>query len=150
MPPVTSVSAYIRDLPEERQAAMKRLRAVIKKNLPEGFKETISYKLPGWVVPHSTYPDGYHCDPDLPIPFLSIASQKNFIAVYQMGIYADAKLLDWFTKQWPKHMSTKLDMGKSCIRFKNIDKIPYDLVGELVGKMTPKDWIKLYEKNYKG
>lgn len=129
---------------------MKKLRTVMRKNLPKGFKEVINYGMPSFVVPHSKYPDGYHCSPELPLPFLGMASQKNFIALYHMGIYADAKLMTWFEKQWPKHMSTKLDMGKSCIRFKKIETIPYDLIGELVAKMSPEDWIKLYEKNIKG
>jgi uncharacterized protein YdhG (YjbR/CyaY superfamily) len=149
MPPVTTVASYIDTLPDDRKAAIKKLRAVIKKNLPKGFKEVISYNLPGYVVPHSLYPSGYHCSPELPLPFLAFASQKNFIALYHMGIYADAKLLTWFQKQWPKHMKTKLDMGKSCIRFKKIDAIPYELIGELVAKMSAEQWIKLYEKNVK-
>ncbi len=141
-----TVKEYIDALPDDRQAAMKKLRAVIRKNLPKGFKEVINYKMPSYVVPHSKYPDGYHCDPSLPLPFLGMASQKNFIALYHMGIYADAKLMTWFEKQWPKHMSTKLDMGKSCIRFKKVDAIPYDLIGELVAKMSADAWIKIYEK----
>ncbi|MCP4860599.1 MAG: DUF1801 domain-containing protein [Planctomycetes bacterium] len=141
-----TVKEYIDALPDDRQAAMKKLRAVIRKNLPKGFKEVINYKMPSYVVPHSKYPDGYHCDPSLPLPFLGMASQKNFIALYHMGIYADAKLMTWFEKQWPKHMSTKLDMGKICIRFKKVDAIPYDLIGELVAKMSADAWIKIYEK----
>lgn len=145
----TSVTAYLDGLPDDRKKALKKLRQVIKKNLPKGFKETIGYNMPAYVVPHSTYPDGYHCDPKLPLPFLNFASQKNFVALYHMGIYANPKLMAWFQKEWPKHVSTKLDMGKSCIRFKKVDAIPYDLIGELVGKMTVDDWIKLYEKNLK-
>jgi uncharacterized protein YdhG (YjbR/CyaY superfamily) len=144
-----TVTEYIDALPDERKAAMKKLRAVIKKNLPKGFKEMINYKMPAYVVPHSKYPDGYHCDPSLPLPFLGMASQKNFVALYHMGIYADPKLMAWFEKQWPKHVKTKLDMGKSCIRFKKVEAIPYDLIGELVAKMTVEDWVKLYEKSYK-
>jgi hypothetical protein len=100
------------------------------------------------VVPHSLYPAGYHCNPEQPLPFISIASQKNFIALYHMGIYADKKLLEWFTKEYPKHSQTKLDMGKSCIRFKKPEQIPFQLIGELVSKMTPKDWIATYEKAF--
>lgn len=124
MPPVTTVASYIDALPDDRKAAMKKLRAVVKKNLPKGFKEVINYNMPSYVVPHSLYPDGYHCTPELPLPFLGIASQKNFIALHHMGMYADAKLLAWFQKQWPKHVKTKLDMGKSCVRFKKMDAIP--------------------------
>ena len=106
--------------------------------------------MPGFVVPHTRYPDGYHCDPKRPLPFLSMASQKNFIALYHMGIYANQELMDWFTAEYPNHMKTKLDMGKSCIRFKNVKKIPYELIGDLVSRMTVEDWIGLYEANVKG
>jgi uncharacterized protein YdhG (YjbR/CyaY superfamily) len=142
-----SPAEYIDTLPEERKGAMSELRKVILKNLPKGFKEEISYGMIGYVVPHSLYPAGYHCDTSLPLPFLSIASQKNFIAVYHMGMYADPKLLDWFTKEYAKRVKGKLDMGKSCIRFKKPGQIPFDLIGELAAKMTPQDWIALYEKN---
>ena len=144
-----SPTDYIAQLPEERQVAIKELRKVIKKNIPKGFKEVMSYGMIGYVVPHALYPDGYHCDPKLPLPFLNIASQKNFIAIYHMGVYADKKLLDWFTKEFPKHSKLKLDMGKSCIRFKKPDQIPFKLMGALAGKMTVADWIKIYEKNVK-
>lgn len=125
------------------------LRKVIAKNLPKGFSETMAYGMIAYVVPHSLYPDGYHCDPKTPLPFINIASQKNFIAVYHMGIYADKKLLDWFSKEYPKHSKTKLDMGKSCIRFKKPDQIPFKLIGELASKMTVKEWIALYEKAFR-
>lgn len=140
---------YFEALPEERRAPMQKLHDVIVKNLPEGFKEGMGYGMLGWSVPHSTYPAGYHCDPKQPLPFLSIASQKNFIALYHMGIYADKELHDWFVAEYPKHVKTKLDMGKSCIRFKKPEAIPYELIGELVQKMTPQDWIALYERNLK-
>ncbi|MFT5050598.1 MAG: hypothetical protein ACI8QZ_002000 [Chlamydiales bacterium] len=145
----TSVRAYIDALPDERKPALKKLRQVLKKHLPKGFKEVINYGMPSFVVPHSTYPDGYHCDPTLPLPFLGYASQKNFVALYHMGIYADPKLLAWFEKQWPKHVPTKLDMGKSCIRFKKMDAIPFELVGQLAAKMTVEKWVALYEKSLK-
>lgn len=141
---------YISNLPEERQEAMSRLRQTILDNLPKGFEETMSYGMIGYVVPHSIYPDGYHCTPELPLPFMSIASQKNFVALYHMGIYADKELYDWFVTDYPKHVKTKLDMGKSCIRFKKIETIPYDLIAELCTRMTVKQWIELYEKNVKG
>ncbi|MGG9970972.1 DUF1801 domain-containing protein [Ferruginibacter sp. SUN002] len=144
-----TVDAYIKELPPERQVAIKKLRALIKKNIPKGFKEEMGYGMMGYVVPHSIYPEGYHCTPELPLPFLGVASQKNFIAVYHMGIYADKKLLDWFTKEFAKTGLGKLDMGKSCMRFKNLDKIPYELIGELVSKITVADWIKLYEEKFK-
>jgi uncharacterized protein YdhG (YjbR/CyaY superfamily) len=140
---------YMDQLPEDRKKAMTELRKVIKKNLPKGFSEVMSYGMLGYVVPHSLYPDGYHCDPKLPLPFMNIASQKNFIAVYHMGVYADPKLLKWFTTEYAKHSKLKLDMGKSCIRFKKVDEIPFKLFAELASKMTPRDWIALYEKNLK-
>ncbi|PRX57331.1 DUF1801 domain-containing protein [Flagellimonas meridianipacifica] len=140
---------YIAKLPQERKEAVSILRKSIKENLPKGFEECISYKMIGYVVPHSLYPNGYHCDPKLPLPFINIASQKNFVALYHSGIYADKKLLDWFVGEYPKYVKTKLDMGKSCIRFKKMENIPYKLIAELCQKMTPEDWINLYEKNIK-
>ena len=140
---------YIESLPEDRKVVMSALRKEIKKNLPKGFSETMGYGSMGWVVPHSLYPAGYHCDPKLPLPFLGIASQKNFVAVYHMGVYADKKLLDWFTKEYAKQVKGKLDMGKSCIRFKKMDQVPYKLIGELASKMTPQDWIDIYEAELK-
>jgi len=140
---------YIEKLPIERKEAVAKLRDTIKNNLPKGFEECINYKMIGFVVPHSLYPDGYHCDPKLPLPFINIASQKNFIALYHMGIYANKALLDWFVSEYPKHVSTKLDMGKSCIRFKKPDDIPFKLIGELVTKMEMKDWIDVYENAVK-
>ncbi|CAH8287284.1 uncharacterized protein DUF1801 [Mariniflexile fucanivorans] len=140
---------YISQLPEDRQEPVKKLRAIIKKNLPKGFEETISYGMIGYVVPHSIYPDGYHCTPELPLPFLSFASQKNSINVYHMGVYAKKELYDWFVTEYPKHCKRKLDMGKSCIRFKYIDDIPYELIGELASKMTVAGWISIYEQAFK-
>lgn len=140
---------YFATLPEDRRDAMAQLRKVIKKNLPKGFQEVMNYGMPGYVVPHKIYPAGYHCDPKLPLPFLGLASQKNSINFYHMGIYADPKLLKWFTSEFPKHSKKKLDMGKSCVRFKKPEDITYDLIGELVSKMSPQDWIKLYESGLK-
>ncbi|MFS4493137.1 DUF1801 domain-containing protein [Maribacter sp. 2308TA10-17] len=144
-----SPEEYIKQLPEERQFAVSKLRAIISKNLPKGFQEQMSYGMLGWVVPHSIYPDGYHCDTKLPLPFINIASQKNFVALYHSGIYAYPKLHDWFVKEYPKYVKTKLDMGKSCIRFKKMETIPYELIEELCTKMTVDEWIALYEKNVK-
>ena len=138
-------SEYIEQLPEDRKEVMSKLRKTILDNLPEGFKEEMSYGMLGYVVPHSKYPDGYHCDPKLPLPFINLASQKNHIGFYHMGIYSDRDLMQWFTREYPKHVKTKLDMGKSCIRFKNPDVIPFQLMGELVSKMTADDWIERYE-----
>lgn len=140
---------YISQLPEERQPVIQKLRETIKANLTKGFEEVISYGMIGFVVPHSIYPAGYHCTPELPLPFMNLASQKNFVAVYHMGMYAKKELLDWFTEEFPKHSRRKLDMGKSCIRFKNIDDIPYKLLGELVSKLTIDEWIGIYESQFK-
>jgi hypothetical protein len=145
----TTVDQYIDELPEDRKKAVAELRKVIKKNIPKGFQEVMAYGMPGYSIPHSKYPDGYHCDPKLPLPFLSFASQKNFIAVYHMGIYADSKLLKWFTDAHTKASPKKLDMGKSCLRYKKAEDIPYELIGELVSKMTPDEWIEIYERNFK-
>lgn len=143
----TTPDQYIEELPEDRKAAMIRLRKVLKDNLPEGFEEGMAYGMIGYVVPHSIYPDGYHVDPGIPLPFISIASQKNHIAVYHSGVYADPELLDWFTNEYPKHSTRKLNMGKSCIRFSKPEHVTFDLIGELATKMTVNEWIDLYEKN---
>ncbi|TYP76156.1 DUF1801 domain-containing protein [Aquimarina intermedia] len=144
-----SPEAYIDLLPKERQAPMQKLRQTIKDALPIGFEEVMSYNMIGFVVPHSIYPDGYHCNTELPLPFINIASQKNFIALYHNAMYADPILHDWFIKEYPKHVKTKLDMGKSCVRFKKPETIPYDLIQELCSKITPSEWISLYEKAIK-
>lgn len=143
----TTVDQYLKELPSDRKQAMLQLRDTILKNLPVGFREGMGYGMIGYVVPHDLYPGGYHCDPRLPLPFVSIASQKNFIALYHMGIYASPVLLKWFVDEYPKHAARKLDMGKSCIRFKDPDHIPFKLIGELIKKITFKEWISLYEKN---
>jgi len=140
---------YIEELPDDRKEVIDKLRNVLLENLPYGFQEMITYGMIGYVVPHSLYPAGYHCDSKLPLPFISIASQKNFVALYHMGIYANPELMNWFVAEYPKYCKIKLDMGKSCMRFKNITQIPYDLIAQLAKKMTPDDWIKLYEKELK-
>jgi uncharacterized protein YdhG (YjbR/CyaY superfamily) len=140
---------YLEQIPEERKSAMNTLRQTILENLPEGFSEEMSYGMIGYVVPKSIYPDGYHGDPKLPLPFINIASQKNFVALYHSGIYADKEILDWFVKEYPHQSKLKLDMGKSCIRFKKPDQIPFELIGELVRKISVKDWIQTYESNIK-
>lgn len=145
----SSPEEYISKVPEDRKEAMSKLRQTILKNLPKGFAEGINYNMIGYFVPHSLYPAGYHCDPKQPLPFMNIASQKNFIAVYHMGLYAKKELLDWFTKEYPKHCKAKLDMGKSCLRFKKAEDIPYKLIADLTKKMSASEWIKIYEKNIK-
>ena len=140
---------YVDQLPRERREVIEKIRTVILQNLPQGFKEQLSYGMLGYVVQHSVYPPGHHVNPELPLPFINLASQKNFIALYHSGIYANTNLLDWFVAEYPKHCKLKLNMGKSCIRFKNLNDIPYTLIGELCTKVTTKDWITLYEKNIK-
>ena len=136
-------------MPDDRKQAINKLRKVLLANLPEGFEETMNYGMIGYVIPHSIYPNGYHTDPKQPLPFINIASQKNFVAVYHIGVYADKKLLNWFVNEYPKHNKLKLDMGKSCIRFKKVDQIPYDLIGELAGKISSAEWINIYETSMK-
>jgi uncharacterized protein YdhG (YjbR/CyaY superfamily) len=144
-----TVDQYIAQLPENRQEIIRLLRNTILSNIPKGFEEVISYGMIGYVVPHSLYPGGYHCNPKLPLPFMNLASQKNFVTIYHMGIYANKELMDWFINEYPKYFKTKLDMGKGCIRFKKPDQIPYQLIGELAGKITVKEWINEYELNLK-
>lgn len=144
-----SPEEYIASIPEDRKKPVSELRQVINENLPEGFEETMSYGMIGYVVPHTVYPDGYHCDPSLPLPFMNLASQKNYIAVYHSGIYAKKELQDWFVEEYKKETGKKPDMGKSCIRFKNLENIPFQLIGELSAKLSSKEWIEIYEKNVK-
>lgn len=138
---------YIEKIPEDRKQAIRSLRKVILENIPSGFQEVIGYGMIGYVVPHSIYPKGYHSTPKLPLPFINLASQKNHISLYHMGLYSNKKLLDWFTDEYIKQTKKKVDMGKGCVRFKNPDKIPFELIGELVSKVTVSDWISYYEKN---
>jgi hypothetical protein len=145
----TTPDQYLAELPEDRRIAMEKLRNIALKNLPKGFKEVMSYGMLGYVVPHEIYPNGYHCTPELPLPFFNIASQKNSINIYHMVLYGNKDLHDWFVAEYPKHCKSKLDMGKSCVRFKKLDDIPYDLIGELLTKITVEDWIELYEKMLK-
>ena len=140
-----TVDEFLAKLPDDRRAVMTELRKAIKKNIPKGFQEGMGYGMAGWVVPHSMYPDGYHCDPKQPLPFMGLASQKNHIAVYHMGVYSSGELLEWFRAEWPKHSPKKLDMGKSCIRFKKPEDVPVALICELASKITPQQWIEIYE-----
>lgn len=144
-----TVAEILANLPEDRKEPFTKLHETILKNLPKGFEPGISYGMIGYVVPHTLYPAGYHCKPSEPLPFVSLASQKASINFYHMGIYAKPELLEWFVTQYPKHSSQKLDMGKSCIRFKKPEHIPYDLIGELMTKMSVEEWINLYESNLK-
>lgn len=145
----TNVEEILANIPEDRKEAFNRLHQTIVDNLPKGFEAAISYGGLGYVVPHAIYPNGYHCKPVEPLPFAGLASQKNSVNFYHMGIYSKPELLEWFVAEYPKHSKQKLDMGKSCIRFKKMDQIPFELIGELMKKMTVEDWIKIYEGNLK-
>lgn len=144
-----STEDYIKEVPEERKDVIEKLRAVILENLPKGFEEGMSYGMIGYYVPHSIYPKGYHCDTKLPLPFMSFASQKNSINFYHMGIYANKDLYDWFVSEYPKYSKKKLDMGKSCVRFKKTEDIPFELIGQLVQKTSVESWIETYELAFK-
>ncbi|WP_161888559.1 DUF1801 domain-containing protein [Pontibacter russatus] len=146
---VTTPEEYISELSDDRKQVIIQLRDAILNNLPEGFEEVMSYGMISYVVPHSLYPTGYHCEPKKPLPFLSIASQKNYVAVYHIALYSDQQVLNWFKEEYGKKQKGKLDMGKSCIRFKKLEQIPYSLLGELAAKITPQEWIATYEKQIK-
>lgn len=146
---VKSIHEILNNVPPERADAFNALHKTILKNLPEGFEAAMSYGMLGYVVPHRIYPAGYHCKAAEPLPFAYIASQKNSINFYHMGIYANPELLDWFVAEFPKHSKQKLDIGKSCIRFKKLEEIPYELIGELMTKMSVQQWIDLYESKFK-
>ena len=145
----SKIESYINSLPEDRKEPINNIIRAVEENIPTGYAKIMNYGMPSFVIPHSVYPPGYHVTPDLPLPFIGIASQKNHIGFYHMGLYVDSKLLDWFILEYPKYCKLKLDMGKSCIRFKKIDEIPYELIAELSAKMTTDDWINIYEKNVK-
>jgi len=140
-------TTYLNQLPEERKLPMEKLFGLLEENLPEGFELQMQYSMPSYVVPHAIFPGGYHCNPKEPLPFISIASQKNFIAVYHMGLYANPELYNWFVSEYPKYSKYKLDMGKSCIRFKRMNDIPYELLGQLFQKMSVPQWIETYQEN---
>lgn len=142
---INNIEEYLQSLSTQRRLIIELLRTVISDNLPYGFKEQLAYGMISYVVPLSRYPKGYHVTKDQPLLFISLASQKNHIALYHMGIYDNKELEDWFVAEYKKRMSTKLDMGKSCIRFKNINTIPYELIAELCRKMSVEEYIKIYE-----
>lgn len=144
-----SVDEYIEGIPEDRRETIIAMRDAINANIPPGFEEMMGYGHFGWSVPHSVYPAGYHCNPKDPLPFLGLASQKNFIALYHMAIYADPDLLAWFQDAWSKATARKLDMGKSCIRFKKPEHIPVELIGKLASKVSVAEWIQMYERRLK-
>ena len=144
-----SIKDYTNSLASDRKTTITQLINVIEQNIPKGFEKVMNYGMPSFVIPHSIYPYGYHCDTTLPLPFIGVSNQKSSISLHHMGLYADPELLNWFKSEYPKHSNTKLDMGKSCIRFKKFNEIPYELIGILSTKMTVKDWIDIYEQNIK-
>ena len=145
----TTPQQFIDELPEDRKAVISAIRRAIKDNLPKGFEEVISYGMLGYVVPHSIYPSGYHCTPKLPLPFINIASQKKHISIHHLGLYASKPMIDWFTEEWEKHTTKKIDMGKGCLRFKKAEDVPIKLIEILAKKMNVKQWIEIYESNIK-
>ena len=147
--PADNPDHYVTQIPEERQAIFNELRIIIKNNMPPELQECISYGMIGYVVPKSVYPAGYHCSPELPLPFANLASQKNNISFYHMGLYANEDLMLWFKEEYAKRSKYKLDMGKSCVRFKRMDDIPVELIGELMGRISTQEWVDTYERIYK-
>ena len=144
-----SIKDYTNSLTSDRKTTITQLINVIEQNIPKGFEKVMNYGMPSFVIPHTIYPNGYHCDTTLPLPFIGVSNQKSSISLHHMGLYADPELLNWFKSEYPKHSNTKLDMGKSCIRFKKFNEIPYELIGILSNKMTVKNWIDIYEQNIK-
>lgn len=142
------VQSWLTSIPDERVAAASELIKTIQKNIPKGFDLSIRGSMLAWEVPLSTFPAGYHCSPNTPLPFLNLASQKNGLTLYHMGIYAKPELLAWFQTAWPEHTTQKLDMGKSCLRLKKLNDIPYPLIGELMKRMSPADWIATYKQAF--
>ena len=144
-----TIAEYVKQIPEDRQQVFEKLSSILRETLPPGFEECLSYGMPAFSVPHSLYPKGYHVSPKVALPFISIASQKNFIAFYHMGLYATPELNSWWQEEYPKYSKRKLDMGKSCVRFKKMDDIPFELIQELAQKVSPEEWIATYEKQLK-
>ena len=145
----TTPEEYIAQLPDDRKVPIQKLRQIILDHLDPGFYECINYGMLGYVVPFSIYPNGYHCNPKLPLPFMNLASQKHFIAVYHSGMYAQKEIFDWFVAEYPKHCLSKIDMGKSCVRLKKMNEIPYALIGQLAAKLSVQEWITMYETQIK-
>jgi hypothetical protein len=142
--PATTVAEYVASLPPDRKAAINAVRKVILANMDPLLEEGMTYGMIGYYVPHRHYPAGYHCDPKMPLPYGGLASQKNYMSLYTMSVYGHMPTLEWFQKAWAK-TGKKLDMGKSCIRFKTLDDLPLDVIGELYRKVSVKDYITFVE-----
>ncbi len=145
----TSVKDYLAELPEDRRAAIQAVRDVILKNLDKDFEEGMQYGMIGYYVPHSVYPPGYHCDPRQPLGFAHLASQKNYMALYLMCLYGDPNVLKWFEAEWKK-TGKKLDMGKSCVRFKKLDDLALGVIGEAIRQVTARKYIDICERAVSG
>jgi hypothetical protein len=143
-----TVEEYLRSLPEDRRKAIEAVREVILENLDHEYEEGMQYGMIGYCVPHRVYPAGYHADPKQGLPFVALASQKNHMSVYLMGLYTggDTALVRWFREAWAKSGKKKLDMGKSCVRFKKLDDLPLDVIGEAIRRVPARAYIELYEK----
>lgn len=144
-----NVQAYMNSLPDDRRAAVQAIRDAVIATLPTGFVEQMSYGMIGWVVPHALYPAGYHCDRKLPLPFMALAAQKNSTNLYHMGLYADPELMGWFQAEHAKASARKLDIGKSCVRYKKLADVPLQLISALSAKMSVAQWVALYESQLK-
>jgi uncharacterized protein YdhG (YjbR/CyaY superfamily) len=140
-----TVAQYLKDLPPDRKAALSKVRAVVKKHLPEGYKETMQYGMITYVVPLKLYPQGYLGKKDVPLPYIALASQKNYMSLYLMNIYQESKTASWFENEYKKS-GKKLDMGKSCVRFKSVEDLPLELIAKAVALLSVDEFIKLYEK----
>ena len=145
----TTVEEYLAELPAERREALQTVRAVILKNLPKGYAEGMQYGMIGYYVPHSVYPPGYHCDPKMPLPFAALASQKNYMSIYLMCVYGDSQHAAWFREAWAK-TGKKLDMGKSCVRFRKIEDIPLQVIGQAIKRVPVKKYIEYCESALQG
>ncbi len=139
-----TVAEYIASLPADRRPDIEAVRKVILKNLDKDYEEGMQYGMIGYYIPHKVFPAGYHCDPKQPLPFAALASQKGYMALHMMGLYLNEEHQEWFRKEWAK-TGKKLDMGKACIRFKKLDDLPLDVIGQTVARIPAKKYIAYYE-----
>jgi hypothetical protein len=139
-----TVDQYFSELPEDRRLALEAVRRVILQNLDDEYEEGIQYGMIGYFVPHRVYPPGYHCDSKQPLPFAHLASQKNYMSIYLMCVYGDSPLATWFRDAWAK-TGKKLDMGKACIRFKKVDDLALEVIGEAIRRMPARKYIECFE-----
>ena len=140
-----TVKEYLAGLPEERRRTVAAVRDVIRKNLPEGYEEGMQYGMIGYYIPHSIFPEGYHCDPAQPLPYACLASQKNHMALYLMCVYGDQGTRAWFEKAY-RATGKKLDMGQSCVRFKKLEDLPLEVIGQAVAKIPLDKYLARYKE----